>query len=71
MEMSIGSALGEIIEKARQEENLPGTGLPTLGAMVDAYVDYVLNATSHNIARSARILDISRSTLYHYLQPRS
>ena len=36
--------------------------------MIDAYVGHVLNATSHNIARSARILDIARSTLYHQLR---
>jgi len=67
METSIDFALGLIIEKARKGENLPESGLPTLGAMIDAYVGLVLDATSHNVARSARILDISRSTLYHHL----
>lgn len=67
METSIDAALDLIIEKARKDENLPESGLPTLGALIDAYVSLVLDATSHNVARSARILDISRSTLYHHL----
>jgi transcriptional regulator of acetoin/glycerol metabolism len=70
METGMGITLGVIIDKARRDENLPGTGLPTLGAMVDAYVGHILDATSHNVARSARILAIARSTLYHHLSAR-
>ena len=60
--------LRPIMAKARWEEGLPPATLPTLGAMINAYVDHVLDATSHNIARTARILDISRSTLYNHLR---
>lgn len=68
MEPGIDSMLRPIMAKARREGGLPQAALPTLGAMINAYVDHVLDATSHNIARSARILDISRSTLYHNLR---
>jgi len=71
METGVDFTLRPIIAKARREANLPPAALPTLGAMINAYVDHVLDATSHNIARAARILDISRSTLYHYLRHHS
>ena len=68
MESGVDSVLGPIIEKARKDERLPESGLPTLGAMIEAYVGHVLTVTAHNIAQSARILGIARSTLYHRMR---
>jgi transcriptional regulator of acetoin/glycerol metabolism len=70
METGIDFPLRPIIAKARREGGLPPAALPTLGAMINAYVGHVLDATSHNISRTARILDISRSTLYNRLRDR-
>ena len=53
MEPGIDSALRPVLAKARLEEGLPPAALPTLGAMIDAYIGYVLEATSHNVARAA------------------
>ncbi len=68
MANGLDSEIESILEEARRGENLPRRGLPTLEAMIAAYVARVLSATGHNIARSARILGISRSTLYHYMK---
>ena len=64
METGSNSMLRPIVARARREGGLPEATLPTLGAVIDAYVGHVLDATAHNVARTARILDISRSTLY-------
>jgi transcriptional regulator of acetoin/glycerol metabolism len=71
MENGIGSALYPVLEQARRNERIPASGLPTLGAMIDAYVGLVLDATSYNIGRSAGILEISRSTLYRRMRKKA
>jgi len=42
--------------------------LPTLDDLVAEYIRYVLALTHHNIARSARILSVSRTTLYNRIE---
>jgi transcriptional regulator of acetoin/glycerol metabolism len=43
-------------------------GLPSLEEIADRYVLFLFLKTSQNIARTARILSISRSTLYGRLR---
>jgi transcriptional regulator of acetoin/glycerol metabolism len=51
--------------KSRRLEGRPGvSSLPTLDDLVREYIRYVLALTHHNIALSARILRVSRTTLY-------
>jgi DNA-binding NtrC family response regulator len=45
-----------------------GEALPTLDDLVREYIEYVLVQTHHNIARSARILRVSRTTLYNRMR---
>lgn len=42
--------------------------LPSLDDLLDDYVDYLMRLTSNNISLTARILKISRSTLYHRMR---
>jgi len=42
--------------------------LPSLEHLVDDYILYLLRLTSNNISMTARILKISRSTLYNRLR---
>jgi len=42
--------------------------LPSLEHLVDDYIFYLLRLTSNNISMTARILKISRSTLYNRLR---
>jgi DNA-binding NtrC family response regulator len=54
--------------KSRRLESRPGTlPLPTLNDLIHEYIHYVLALTHHNIAQSARILRVSRTTLYNRL----
>jgi transcriptional regulator of acetoin/glycerol metabolism len=68
MENATSSDLYPVMEKARRNVGIPPADLPTLGAMIDAYIDLVLDLTSRNVNRTACILDVSRSTLYRYLR---
>jgi transcriptional regulator of acetoin/glycerol metabolism len=43
-------------------------GLPSLRTLEKDYILFLLEVTAHNRAEVARILDISRSTLYHKLR---
>ncbi len=43
-------------------------GLPTLRTLEKDYILFVLDVTARNRAEVSRILDISRSTLYHKIQ---
>jgi DNA-binding NtrC family response regulator len=55
--------------KSRRLLPPPGEGdLPTLDDLVTGYIRYVLALTHHNVARSARILSVSRTTLYNRIQ---
>ena len=40
-------------------------GFPTLETLEKDYIGFLLDITDQNRAEAARILDISRSTLYH------
>jgi DNA-binding NtrC family response regulator len=51
----------------RREYNKPA-GLPTLRALEKDYILFLLDVTARNRAEVSRILDISRSTLYHKLR---
>jgi transcriptional regulator of acetoin/glycerol metabolism len=64
MENAKDSEVKPFIETMRRTGDLGGGELPTLDEMMEAYVGHVLGVTSYNVARTARILDISRSTLY-------
>jgi DNA-binding NtrC family response regulator len=43
-------------------------GFPTLRDLEKDYIGFLLEITDHNRAEVSRILDISRSTLYHKLR---
>ncbi len=43
-------------------------GFPTLRALEKDYIGFLLEITDQNRAEVSRILDISRSTLYHKIQ---
>jgi DNA-binding NtrC family response regulator len=51
----------------RREYKAPA-GLPTLRALERDYIRFLLEVTARNRAEVSRILDISRSTLYHKIQ---
>ena len=51
----------------RREYHTPA-GLPTLQALEKDYIRFLLDVTSRNRTEVSRILDISRSTLYHKLR---
>ena len=42
-----------------------GSALPSLDDLLEDYIDYLMRLTSNNISLTARILKISRSTLYY------
>lgn len=43
-------------------------GFPTLKALEKDYISFLLEVTDQNRAEVSRILDISRSTLYHKIR---
>jgi DNA-binding NtrC family response regulator len=47
-----------------EEDSIPADTLPTLRKFQQAYIDYLLEATRHNLSKTARILNISRGALY-------
>jgi DNA-binding NtrC family response regulator len=51
----------------RREYHEPA-GLPTLRALEKDYIVFLLEVTARNRAEVSRILDISRSTLYHKIR---
>jgi len=51
----------------RREYEAPA-GLPTLRTLEKDYILFLLDVTARNRAEVARILAISRSTLYHKLR---
>jgi transcriptional regulator of acetoin/glycerol metabolism len=51
----------------RREYGEPA-GLPSLRTLEKDYILFLLEVTAHNRAEVSRILDISRSTLYHKLR---
>jgi len=51
----------------RREYEAPA-GLPTLRVLERDYILFLLDVTARNRAEVSRILDISRSTLYHKLR---
>ena len=42
--------------------------LPTLEALVSEYILTLLALTHHNVSQTARILDVSRTTLYNRIR---
>jgi len=50
-----------------QREYRQPAGLPTLRTLERDYIRFLLDATSKNRTEVARILSISRSSLYHKL----
>ncbi len=50
-----------------REYKIPA-GLPTLKTLEKDYIGYLLDLTDNNRAEVSRILEISRSTLYHKLR---
>ena len=64
MDMDLERILGLVpLPPASQEGELP-----SLEEIADRYVLFLFRMTSQNIARTARILSISRSTLYGRLR---
>jgi len=51
----------------RREYQKPA-GLPTLRTLEKDYILFLLDVTARNRAEVSRILDISRSTLYHKIR---
>jgi len=51
----------------RREYHEPA-GLPTLRALERDYILFLLDVTARNRAEVSRILEISRSTLYHKIR---
>lgn len=48
-----------------EREYAAPAGFPTLETLERDYIGFLLDVTNQNRAEAARILDISRSTLYH------
>jgi DNA-binding NtrC family response regulator len=51
----------------RRQYEVPA-GLPTLKVLERDYILFLLEVTARNRAEVSRILDISRSTLYHKIR---
>jgi DNA-binding NtrC family response regulator len=51
-----------------QREYREPAGLPTLRTLEKDYIRFLLDVTARNRAEVSRILDISRSTLYHKIR---
>ena len=51
-----------------QREYRQPAGLPSLRTLERDYIRFLLDATSRNMTEVARILSISRSSLYHKLR---
>ncbi len=51
----------------RREYATPA-GLPTLRTLEKDYIQFLLEVTARNRSEVSRILDISRSTLYHKIE---
>lgn len=49
----------------------PASSLPTLDELVGEYILMLLALTHHNVSQTARILNISRTTLYNRLRRHS
>jgi transcriptional regulator of acetoin/glycerol metabolism len=64
MENAVDLGVRPFLDTMRRTGDLTEGELPTLDEMMEAYVVHVLGVTAYNVARTARILDISRSTLY-------
>ena len=56
-----------ILQRTLGRDTAESRSLPSLEDLFEDYIRYVLRITSNNIALAARILRISRSTLYHRL----
>ncbi len=67
--MRNGPALNVYLQRylglAEGREFVAPAGFPTLEALERDYIGFLLDITDQNRAEAARILDISRSTLYH------
>ena len=48
--------------------NIPVSSLPTLDDLISEYILTLLALTHHNISLTARILNISRTTLYNRIR---
>lgn len=50
----------------KKKNNLANKGnLPSLEDLKKEYIDYILEITLYNLSEAAKILDISRTTLYN------
>lgn len=60
--------LNYFLSSRKKKNNLKEKGyLPTLEDLKKEYIDYILEITLYNVTEAARILDISRTTLYNKL----
>jgi transcriptional regulator of acetoin/glycerol metabolism len=57
-----------LLKRAAQSGASNSGSLPTLEDLVEEYIHYLLRITSDNVALTARILKVSRSTLYKRLR---
>ena len=57
-----------ILQRESHKKASDSRSLPSLEDLVEDYIRYLLRITSHNVALTARILKISRSTLYNRLR---
>jgi DNA invertase Pin-like site-specific DNA recombinase len=57
-----------LLGSRKKKNNLANKGnLPTLEDLKREYIDYILEITLYNVTEAAKILDISRTTLYNKL----
>lgn len=49
-------------------QSVPVSNLPTLDDLISEYILTLLALTHHNVSQTARILNISRTTLYNRIR---
>lgn len=65
--MNMAEYLQSYLESRTHTAAPKETLLPTLDDLRRAYISYLLDLTFHNVSQVARILDVSRTTLYNVL----
>jgi len=65
--MNMAEYLYSYLESRKQADAPDEYVLPTLDDLQSAYISYLLELTFHNISQVAKILKVSRTTLYNKL----
>jgi len=58
----------ESIFSDEASRSTPVSNLPTLDALISEYILTLLALTHHNVSQTARILNVSRTTLYNRIR---